>query len=120
MFDRQASAVHGGCVPAYPANGSTSSVSARVRERVSDFLARPLVRRVGTCLAGVILVLAAGSAARHLLGLAHLLARHQPTPQECLFATIAVVGASYGSALLLVGEHLFDPVEVAPRWCRHA
>ncbi len=131
MFYRQASAAPGhapfvlpageaAVVPAAPfapPPPATPPALGRWR-RVSHFLAHPLVRRVGTRVLGLLLVLAAWAAARALIGL--VAARHPATPLECLLAGVAFVGASYGSALLVLGDHMFDPVEVAPRWCRHA
>ncbi|QXQ06965.1 hypothetical protein KX816_02570 [Sphingosinicellaceae bacterium] len=112
MFDRQASAVQAGHAPLV-----LPTALGRWR-RISRSLAHPLVRRAGTRVIGLLLVLVAWAAARAMIGL--VAARHPATPVECLLAGVAFVGASYGSALLVLGDHMFDPVEVAPRWCRHA
>ena len=37
-----------------------------------------------------------------------------------LFALTSFLTASFGSALLIVGPHLFDKVEVSERWARMA
>ena len=67
---------------------------------------------------GVVLLLGAYAAGRHLTTIAasgH--PPHQP-PTVYLFALIAFVCASAGGALLIHGHHLFDTVEISERWRR--
>ncbi len=58
----------------------------------------------------------AAIAAQRLAGVSH--PPHAPSLLAFVLATLAFTGASAGSALLLLGAHLFDRVEVSARWRR--
>ena len=66
---------------------------------------------------GVVLLLGAYAAGRHVMAIASGHPPYQP-PSVYLFALIAFVCASAGGALLIHGHHLFDTVEISERWRR--
>lgn len=68
-------------------------------------------------LAGAIMLAIAGLTARRLFGAANPYAK--VTPLCYLLALIGMVSASAGAALAALGHHLFDPVELPPRWRLH-
>ena len=72
--------------------------------------ARPLLR-----LAGLALLLLAYGTGRALLAIGTGHAGHEP-PSAYLLAAIAFACASAGSALLIHGHHLFDPVPISRLW----
>jgi hypothetical protein len=64
---------------------------------------------------GVVLLFAAYAAAKHLLAIGHN--HHGAEPSSVyLLALLAFVCGSVGSALLVLGHHLFDKIEVPERW----
>lgn len=71
------------------------------------------LRALGSGMCGL-----AGLAAQRLLGLS--VPPHPPGLPAVALATLAFLGASAGSALLLLGAHLFDRIEVSARWRREA
>ena len=82
--------------------------------------ASPLVRRLATQLAfrvsGLLLIGFAVLAAHWLTMSAHAAGRHAPSALELTLAALCFASASSGSALLFVGPHLLDQVEISPRW----
>ncbi len=71
--------------------------------------AGPLLR-----LAGAVLLAIAYAGGRHLFAAPG----HAPGALDCLLALVAFVALSAGSALLTLGGHLLDEVELSPRWRR--
>jgi hypothetical protein len=69
------------------------------------------IRAGGTLLLGM-----AWFAARALRHLAQAPPPHQAGALGLLLAAIAFVAASIGCALLSLGSHLFDQIEVSGRW----
>ena len=66
---------------------------------------------------GVVSLLVAYAAGRHLVMIAPGYPRYQP-PLVYGLALVAFVCGSAGCALLVHGRHLFDRVEVSERWRR--
>jgi len=62
-------------------------------------------------LAGLAALAASGEAIRLLAS------NHDATPLAFACAAVAFLGATSGWALLLLGHHLFDSVQVSQRWC---
>ena len=65
---------------------------------------------------GALLLCLAGLAARHLFGAGARVA----APLDYGLAAIGFAAASIGSALLWTGRHLFDQIELSPRWTIYA
>jgi hypothetical protein len=65
-------------------------------------------------LAGLALLCLATFVARRLFGIAHPEARLNPL--DYLLALIGFASASTGSALTVMGRHLFDQVALSARW----
>ena len=63
-------------------------------------------------------VLGLSWACGHALWLAH--GERSPGVAAFLLAMTAFLSASIGSAMLILGPHLFDKVEVSARWARLA
>lgn len=52
----------------------------------------------------------------HLVAVAHPAPHHHAGPLAHLIAAIGFLAASAGSALALLGKHLFDRIEISARW----
>ncbi len=68
-------------------------------------------------LAGVALLCVAALIARHLFAVADPAAK--TAPLVYLLALIGMTSASAGSAMAVLGRHLFDQVELSERWTIH-
>lgn len=72
-------------------------------------------RNAGLRLAGLLGVIIAALALSRLYALVHALPLHEATPFEMLLAALGFVGMSAGSALLVLGRHIFDQIELPRR-----
>ena len=66
---------------------------------------------------GVVLLLAAYAAARHLIAIGYAPPGDAP-PIVYILALVAFLCASAGGALLIHGHHLLDRIEISERWRR--
>ena len=73
---------------------------------------------LGLRLAGLILFGSGALIWRHLFGVADPTAKSRVLPY--LFALIGMASTSAGTALTVLGRHLFDQVDLSPRWTNHA
>ena len=73
--------------------------------------------RVALRLAGLILVAIAWRLGVHLFAVPDPQAKLRPL--SYLLALVWIVSACTGSALAVLGQHLFDPVELPARWRIH-
>lgn len=71
---------------------------------------------IGLRILGLTLCAIAYQALAHLVGMRPPAAPHQSGPLAYLLAAIGFMSASAGTALALLGKHLFDQVEVSARW----
>lgn len=83
-------------------------------------IAQPLwVQDACIRLVGALLLASVWLAMRALLHSNRLVQHHDAGALDYLLALWAVVGGSSGTALLLLGRHIFDQVEVSARWARY-
>jgi len=73
---------------------------------------------LGLRLAGLVLLGVGSLIWRHLFAVPDPTAKLRLLPY--LLALIGMVSTSVGSALALLGRHLFDQVDLSPRWTVHA
>ena len=57
---------------------------------------------------------------RQLFSLEHIRPRHEASAIEASLAAIGFVGFFGGSALVSLGAHIFDEIQVASRWSRRS
>lgn len=69
---------------------------------------------------GVLAIAIAVVALRQLYSLVHLPPHHEASLIELALAAIGFLGTSGGSALVVLGHHIFDEVVVARPWGRAA
>lgn len=72
-----------------------------------------------TLRASGLLLLALGALAmRYLFHMVHVLPGHEASPAEMGLAMIGFMSLSAGAALISLGAHIFDEVEISARWAR--
>lgn len=49
----------------------------------------------------------------------HMVPLHEASPVECFLALVVFFGGSAGSTMAVLGQHLFDRVQVSSRWMYH-
>lgn len=59
-------------------------------------------------------------AVRHLYAMVHLPPAHDGSPAEMAIGAVAFLSASLGATLTVLGAHIFDEVEISPRWAPRA
>ena len=55
-------------------------------------------------------------AVRHLYAMVHVPPTHEGSPAEMAVGAVAFLSASLGATLTFLGTHIFDEVELSPRW----
>jgi hypothetical protein len=68
--------------------------------------------------AGLLFLVVAFMALRHMIALVHLRSPHEASLGEMAFAAAGFLGLSAGSTLATLGAHIFDEVEISERWMR--
>ena len=69
-------------------------------------------------LSGALLLATVWFAGRALLHSPALVQRHDPGLRDFALATWLVLATTGGTVLLTLGAHIFDQVEISPRWAR--
>lgn len=75
-----------------------------------------LLQNAGLRLAGLGLIALSAFSASRLYHMVHVIPLHEATPFEMIVAAVAFFAASCGGMLLFLGTHIFDTVEISPRW----
>lgn len=70
----------------------------------------------GLRLAGLLMVVAGGFGLKLLYRAVNLPPAHQATVREMIVVAASFLAVSGGSVLLVLGTHIFDPVNLSARW----
>jgi hypothetical protein len=77
---------------------------------------RSLAKDVLLRVIGLGLITLALAAVRHLYAMVHVPPMHEGSPAEMAMGAVAFLSASAGATLAALGIHIFDEVEISPRW----